>query len=189
MAGWGRLQQMCGRWQDTNGGARCVNQFEYVRIRTNRSPAIYATLITRHLPMASIDSFMRERRRYHEPRRYAAQRQRQGRRSSSAPGYLLSACLIGALAGGGWSLTDPDRRQAFVANASDVAVDVGIMRQRAPQEGDSLRQCADARAAGSAPVSRGDEGSPEGMERGRGGKDRKGGGGGKSGCGVVEHGG
>src|SRR3546814_19984745 len=107
MAGWGRLQQMCGRWQDTNGGARCVNQFEYVRIRTNRSPAIYATLITRHLPMASIDSFMRERRRYHEPRRYAAQRQRQGRRSSSAPGYLLSACLIGALAGGGWSLTDP----------------------------------------------------------------------------------
>src|SRR3546814_9363862 len=94
MAGWGRLQQMCGRWQDTNGGARCVNQFEYVRIRTNRSPAIYATLITRHLPMASIDSFMRERRRYHEPRRYAAQRQRQGRRSSSAPGYLLSACLI-----------------------------------------------------------------------------------------------
>src|SRR3546814_5770348 len=92
---------------------RCVNQFEYVRIRTNRSPAIYATLITRHLPMASIDSFMRERRRYHEPRRYAAQRQRQGRRSSSAPGYLLSACLIGALAGGGWSLTDPDRRQAF----------------------------------------------------------------------------
>src|SRR3546814_5585912 len=83
MAGWGRLQQMCGRWQDTNGGARCVNQFEYVRIRTNRSPAIYATLITRHLPMASIDSFMRERRRYHEPRRYAAQRQRQGRRSSS----------------------------------------------------------------------------------------------------------
>src|SRR3546814_9580515 len=84
---------------------------------------------------------MRERRRYHEPRRYAAQRQRQGRRSSSAPGYLLSACLIGALAGGGWSLTDPDRRQAFVANASDVAVEVGIMRERAPQEGDYWRQC------------------------------------------------
>src|SRR3546814_2665142 len=55
---------------------------------------------------------MRERRRYHEPRRYAAQRQRQGRRSSSAPGYLLSACLIGALAGGGWSLTDPDRQRS-----------------------------------------------------------------------------
>src|SRR3546814_6562906 len=69
--------------------------------------------------MASIDSFMRERRRYHEPRRYAAQRQRQGRRSSSAPGYLLSACLIGALAGGGWSLTDPDRRQAFVARSEE----------------------------------------------------------------------
>lgn len=155
---------MCGRWQDTNGGARCVNQFEYVRIRTNRSPAIYATLITRHLPMASIDSFMRERRRYHEPRRYAAQRQRQGRRSSSAPGYLLSACLIGALAGGGWSLTDPDRRQAFVANASDVAVEVGIMRERAPQEGDYWRQCDDARAAGTAPVYRGEPGYRDGLD-------------------------
>src|SRR3546814_15732190 len=139
--------------------------------------------------MTSSNRFMSERRCDHEPRRYTDRHQSQRRLSSSAPGYLLSACLIGALAGGGWSLTDPDRRQAFVANASDVAVDVGIMRQRAPQEGDSLRQCADARAAGSAPVSRGDEGSPEGMERGRGGKDRKGGGGGKSGCGVVEHGG
>src|SRR3546814_15317994 len=101
MAGWGRLQQMCGRWQDTNGGARCVNQFEYVRIRTNRSPAIYATLITRHLPMASIDSFMRERRRYHEPRRYAAQRQTQGRHSPYAPGDIRSPCLIRDSARGG----------------------------------------------------------------------------------------
>src|SRR3546814_13824450 len=120
MAGWGRLQQMCGRWQDTNGGARCVNQFEYVRIRTNRSPAIYATLITRHLPMASIDSFMRERRRYHEPRRYAAQRQRQGRRSSSAPGYLLSACLIGALAGA--------RKSVGAGKRVSVRVDFGGRR-------------------------------------------------------------
>src|SRR3546814_1448124 len=121
MAGWGRLQQMCGRWQDTNGGARCVNQFEYVRIRTNRSPAIYATLITRHLPMASIDSFMRERRRYHVPRRYAAQSQRQGRSSPSAPEYLLSAFLIVALAGGGWRLIDTEPRKALVSIALDVA--------------------------------------------------------------------
>src|SRR3546814_15304140 len=110
MAGWGRLQQMCGRWQDTNGGARCVNQFEYVRIRPNRSPALYATLITRHLPMASIDSFMSERRRYHEPRRYAGPSPRQGLRSPPLRGCLLSRCRMWAPAGGGWELPGPYRR-------------------------------------------------------------------------------
>src|SRR3546814_20878502 len=74
---------------------------------------------------------------------------------------------MGALAGGGWSLTDPDRRQAFVANASDVAVEVGIMRERAPQEGDHWRQCDDARAAGTAPVYRGEPGHRDGWDGAR----------------------
>lgn len=107
---------------------------------------------------------MRGRRRYHEPRRYAATVRYPQRRSSSVGSYLTAAGLFGALAGGGWAMTNPDQQQAFISNAKEVAVGVGIMRARAPQEGDYWRRCDEARAAGTAPIYRGEPGYREGMD-------------------------
>src|SRR3546814_9367847 len=91
---------------------------------------------------------MRGRRRYHEPRRYAAVAGHRRQRSSSVGSYLAVAGLIGAAVGGGWAMTDHERQQAFITNAKEIAVDVGILRARAPQDGDYWRGCDDARAAG-----------------------------------------
>ena len=86
------------------------------------------------------------------------------RRSSSVGSYLATAGLMGAIAGGGWAMTDPDRQQAFISNAKEVAVEVGMMRARAPQDGDHWRGCDEARAAGTAPIYRGEPGYREGMD-------------------------
>jgi hypothetical protein len=51
-----------------------------------------------------------------------------------------------------------------MANAKDIAVSTGMMRERAPQEGDYWRGCDDARAAGTAPIYRGEPGYREGMD-------------------------
>lgn len=51
-----------------------------------------------------------------------------------------------------------------MANAKDVAVSAGMMRERAPQEGDHWHGCNDARAAGTAPIYRGEPGYREGMD-------------------------
>ncbi|WP_201022999.1 excalibur calcium-binding domain-containing protein [Sphingopyxis sp. H115] len=40
----------------------------------------------------------------------------------------------------------------------------GIARERAPQDGDYWRGCDDARAAGTAPIYRGEPGYREGMD-------------------------
>lgn len=77
---------------------------------------------------------------------------------------MTTAGLIGAIAGGGWAMTDPDRQQTVLSNAKEVAIDVGMMRERAPQAGDHWRGCDDARAAGTAPIYRGEPGYREGMD-------------------------
>src|SRR3546814_8191230 len=84
-------------------------------------------------------------------------------RSSSVGSYLAVAGLIGAAVGGGWAMTDHERQQAFITNAKEIAVDVGILRARAPQDGDYWRGCDDARAAGTAPIYRGEPGYRDGM--------------------------
>lgn len=61
-------------------------------------------------------------------------------------------------------MTDPDRQQAFISNAKEVAVGVGLMRARAAQDGDHWRGCDGARAAGTAPIYRGEPGYCEGMD-------------------------
>lgn len=61
-------------------------------------------------------------------------------------------------------MADPERQQAFMSNAKEVAIDVGMMRERAPQAGDQWRGCDDARAAGTAPIYRGEPGYREGMD-------------------------
>lgn len=109
---------------------------------------------------------MKHRRynRYHEPRRYAAGRSRRNQRSSPVGGYLVGAILLGVTAGTAWSVTTPEGHQAFLANAKGIAVSTGMMRERAPQEGDYWRGCVDARAAGTAPIYRGEPGYREGMD-------------------------
>lgn len=71
---------------------------------------------------------------------------------------------MGVTVGSAWSVAAPEGRQAFMANAKDIAVSVGMIRERAPQEGDYWRGCDDARAAGTAPIYRGEPGYSEGMD-------------------------
>jgi hypothetical protein len=118
------------------------------------------------LPMSDYIGGMKHGRynRYHEPRRYGGGRSRRGGRSSSLGGYVAGALLVGVTAGTGWLFTMPEGRQAFMTNAKDIAVSTGMMRERAPQEGDYWRGCDDARAAGTAPIYRGEPGYREGMD-------------------------
>lgn len=131
------------------------------------SPRIVAQArVTDHLPTPSYIPGVKHRRynRYHEPRRYAAAKHRRGPRSSSVVGYIVAALLIGVTAGTAWSVSTPEGQQAFMANARDAAVSTGVMRARAPEAGDYWRGCDDARAAGTAPIYRGEPGYREGMD-------------------------
>lgn len=46
----------------------------------------------------------------------------------------------------------------LMTKAKPVAVAFGLMRERAPEEGDHWHGCNDARAAGTAPIYRGEPG-------------------------------
>lgn len=107
---------------------------------------------------------MTRRRQYHQPPRHYRQRQHRGRQGSSAGGIVSAAALIGAAAGAGWALSTPEQQAIALSAAKDVAVGAGMMRERAPQEGDSWGGCDDARAAGTAPIYRGEPGYREGMD-------------------------
>lgn len=61
-------------------------------------------------------------------------------------------------------MTDPDQQHSFITHAKEVAVDAGIMRARAPQQNDYWRDCDNARAAGTAPIYRGEPGYRDGMD-------------------------
>lgn len=85
-------------------------------------------------------------------------------RRSSAFNVLLGAGIVGAAAGVGSIATTPEGRDTIVATAKDVGVAIGIVRERAPQDGDYWRRCDDARAAGTAPIHRGEPGYREGLD-------------------------
>src|SRR3546814_12995319 len=76
-------------------------------------------LLTRHLPVIIMTRVMRGRRRYHEPRRYAAVAGHRRQRSSSDGSYLAVAGLIGAAVGGGWAMTDHERQQIGRASCGE----------------------------------------------------------------------
>ncbi len=78
---------------------------------------------------------------------------------------MAGAALFGAAAGTGWSLSSPEQREAALSTAHDVGVAAGLVRARAPEEGDYWRGCDDARAAGTAPIYRGEPGYRDGMDR------------------------
>jgi len=89
-------------------------------------------------------------------------RRRQANKSSA--GILVGAALIGAVGAGGWAAATPEQHDKAAAAAQDFIVGLGIMRARAPQDGDYWRGCDDARAAGTAPIYRGEPGYREGMD-------------------------
>jgi len=107
---------------------------------------------------------MKQRRPYHQPPRRYRQRPYRGRQTSSIGGIAAAAALIGATAGAGWAFSSPEQQAAALVAARDIAVTTRMMRERAPQQGDHWRGCDDARAAGTAPIYRGEPGYREGMD-------------------------
>lgn len=90
---------------------------------------------------------------------------RNRRRRSPGLNLLVGAGVVGAAAGVGSVATTPEGRDQIVATAMDIGVATGMARERAPQDGDYWRRCDDARAAGTAPIYRGEPGYREGLDR------------------------
>lgn len=82
----------------------------------------------------------------------------------SGTSVLIGAVSLGAVVGLGSLAATPQGRTAVASGASTVAVTFGWKRQREPQEGDSWGGCNDARAAGTAPIYRGEPGYREDMD-------------------------
>lgn len=68
------------------------------------------------------------------------------------------------MTGSGSVAATPEGRAALVAGVKPIAVPLGIMRARAPEAGDHWRGCNDARAAGTAPIYRGEPGFRDKMD-------------------------
>lgn len=77
---------------------------------------------------------------------------------------MLGAGVIGALVGVASIGATPEGRDQLMTAAGDVAVATGFARERAPQDGDHWRRCDDARAAGTAPIYRGEPGYRDGLD-------------------------
>jgi hypothetical protein len=90
-------------------------------------------------------------------------RRRKHRRVSGVH-ILLSAGVAGVLVGVGSIGTTSEGRDQLLAVAGGVGVVTGLARERAPQSGDDWRRCDDARAAGTAPIYRGEPGYREGLD-------------------------
>lgn len=75
---------------------------------------------------------------------------------------LLGAALaLGAIVGVGSTESGP---KIVTSAMSQIAVDAGLLRARSPQAGDYWGGCDSARAAGTAPIYRGEPGYREEMD-------------------------
>ncbi len=83
--------------------------------------------------------------------------------------FLIAAALGGAALGVGstaFGTSDgTDSGAPVLESARPLAASLGLARARPPQAGDHWRNCAQARAAGTAPIYRGEPGYREGMDR------------------------
>lgn len=77
---------------------------------------------------------------------------------SSTFTILAAAGVGGVLLGVGSLAATSQGRNAVVGAARNVGVASGVARSRTPQPGDHWRGCDDARAAGTAPIYRGEPG-------------------------------
>lgn len=76
---------------------------------------------------------------------------------------LTGAAAVGAIVGIGSAATTPSGRAGLNTTIVAIARATGG-RQRAPQQGDHWRGCDDARAAGTAPIFRGEPGYRTGLD-------------------------
>lgn len=89
---------------------------------------------------------------------------RNRRRPSPAVNWLVGAGVFGAVIGMASVATTSEGRDMIAATARDASIAAGIMRERAPQDGDYWRRCDDARAVGTAPIYRGEPGYRERLD-------------------------
>jgi hypothetical protein len=78
--------------------------------------------------------------------------------------WLVLAGIGGLFLGMATLLTDPVGRQQLDSNLRPIGAKLGLMRARLPVSGDYWQGCDDARAAGTAPIFRGEPGYREGMD-------------------------
>jgi hypothetical protein len=71
---------------------------------------------------------------------------------------MIVAALLGGVAGLGSVATTPQGQAALATGANNMAIGFGWKRRRDPQPGDFWGGCNDARAAGTAPIYRGEPG-------------------------------
>jgi hypothetical protein len=72
--------------------------------------------------------------------------------------------VVGGVLGLGSVATTPDGRGNLAAAAKEIGIASGVVRRRAPQQGDYWHRCDAARAAGTAPIYRGDPGDRDGLD-------------------------
>jgi hypothetical protein len=89
---------------------------------------------------------------------------RNRRHRTPALNLLVGAGIVGTAVGIGSVATTSDGRHQIVATAMDIGVATGVTRERAPQDGDYWRGCDDARAAGTAPIYRGEPGYRDALD-------------------------
>jgi len=87
------------------------------------------------------------------------------KRGASAGMILAGAALIGAAVGIGSTTTARERAETAATALKPLAVSAGLMRARAPQDGDHWSRCDDARAAGTTPIHAGEPGYRNGLDR------------------------
>ncbi|MBX9858641.1 MAG: excalibur calcium-binding domain-containing protein [Sphingomonas sp.] len=85
-------------------------------------------------------------------------------RALSATSILIGGAALGAVVGIGSLAATPQGRSAVAARGTDIAIATGIKRAREPQAGDHWPGCNAARAAGTAPIYRGEPGYRPGMD-------------------------
>ena len=91
-------------------------------------------------------------------------RYRNRRRPASALNFLVGAGVIGATVGVSSVATTPEGRATIAETAKEMGIAIGMVRERAPQDGDYWQRCDDARAAGTAPIYRGEPGYRDGLD-------------------------
>ncbi|WP_420607345.1 excalibur calcium-binding domain-containing protein [Novosphingopyxis sp.] len=77
---------------------------------------------------------------------------------SSMRTLFTAAAIIGVIVGVGSVATTPEGRTAIRGAANEIGIASGMLRRRAPQPGDYLNRCSEARAAGTAPINHGEPG-------------------------------
>ena len=78
--------------------------------------------------------------------------------ASSSAKWLIGAALGGSVIGTGSIALTEQGRAGIAQRVRPAAAAIGLVRKRPPQPGDGWSGCNDARAAGTAPIYRGEPG-------------------------------